>query len=79
MRKQKLVDKANLRENRNRVDYDYAVNQQVYIKNDGIHRKLDSPKQDPFPITHIFTNATVHIQRGHVNKRINIPRLEPHF
>ena len=62
IRKQKLVDKANLRENCNRVDYDYAVNQKVYIKNDGIHCKLDSPKQGPFPITHVFTNGTVRIQ-----------------
>ena len=77
--KQKLVDKANLRKNLNRVDYNYAVNQQVYTKNDGTHCKLDSPKQGPFPITDIFTNGTVRIQRGHVNERINIRRLEPHF
>ena len=79
MRKQKLVDKANLRENCNRIDYDHTVGQQVYIKNDDIHRKLDSPKQDPFPISDIFTNGTVRIQRGRVKRRINIRRLEPYF
>jgi hypothetical protein len=77
--KQKLVDRANLRENRNWIDYDYTIGQQVYIKNDGIHRKLDSPKQGPFQITDVFTNGTVRIQRGRVNERINIRRLEPYF
>ena len=79
IRKQNLVDKANLRENRNRVDYDYQINDEVYIKREGIFRKLDNPKLGPFQITDIYTNGTVRIQRGPVNERINIRRLEPHF
>jgi hypothetical protein len=79
LRKQAQVDKSNLRENRNRVDYDFQVGQQVYITKDGIHRKLDDPKLGPFPITSVYTNGTVSIQRGHVNKRINICRPEPYF
>ena len=79
IKKQKLVDKANLRENKNRIDYDYTVGQEIYIKNDGIQRKMDSPKQGPFTITEVFTNGTVRIQRGNVNERINIRRIEPHF
>ena len=73
------MDKANLRENRNRVDYDYTVGQEIYIKNDGVKRKMDSPKQGPFKITEVFTNGTVRIQRCNVNERINIRRIEPHF
>ena len=79
LRKQKLVDKANLRENKHRVDFDFQVGNKVYIKKDGIIRKLESPKLGPFEITDVFTNGTVRIQRGHVNERINIRRLEPHF
>ena len=84
LKKQKLVDKANLRENRNRVDYDYTVGHKVYIKNDGVQRKMDCPKEGPFKegpfeITDVFTNGTVRIQRGNVNERINIRRIEPHF
>ena len=70
---------ANLRENRNRIDYDYSVGQQVYIVKDGIFRKLDSPKLGPFAITETYTNGTVRIQHGRINERINIQRLEPHF
>ena len=79
LRRQKLIDKANIRENRQRIDYDYAVDQMVYVKNDGIQQKLSSPKNGPYRITDIYTNGTVRIQRGHVNERINIRRLEPHF
>ena len=79
IRKQKLVDKANLRENKNKVDFDYQKEQKVYIKNDRVQRKMDSPKQGPFLITDVFTNGTARVQRGHVNERINIRRLEPHF
>ena len=78
-KKQISVDKANLRENAKRVDYDYVVGQQVYVKNDGIQRKMDSPKSGPFVITQVFSNGTVRIQRNMVNERINIRRLEPHF
>ena len=78
-KKQKLIDKANLRENRKRIDYDYTVGQEVYIKNDGVQRKMDDPKQGPFTITDVFTNGTVRIQRGNVNEQINIRRIEPHF
>ena len=79
LRKQALVDKANLRENKKRIDYDYQAGDLVYKLKDGILRKLESPKEGPYPITEVFTNGTVRIQRGMVNERINIRRLEPHF
>ena len=78
-RKQSQIDKANLRENHKRIDYDYQPGQKVYILKDGIFRKLDSPKMGPFCITDVFTNGTVCIQHGSANEHINIRRLEPHF
>ena len=56
------MDKANLRENRNRVDYGYIVGQEVYIKN-GIQRKMDCPKQSPYKITEVFTDGLYTIVR----------------
>ena len=53
IKKQRDIDKSNLRENRRRIDYDYEVGQKIYIKNDGINRKLDCPKQGPFEITEV--------------------------
>jgi hypothetical protein len=77
-RKQRQVDLDNLRSNKSRVDFDYQPGQQVYITRDGIFRKLEGPKLGPFTITDIYTNGTVRVQRGIVNERINIRRIEPH-
>ena len=79
IRKQKAVDTANVRENARRVNHDYQIGDQVYIIADGVQRKMDSPKDGPYKITDIYTNGTVRIQRGPINERINIRRLEPHF
>ena len=79
IKKQALVDKANLRENIKRVDYDYQVNNKVYVIKDGVYRKLDALKLGPFLVTDVYTNGRVRIQRGNVNEQINIRRLEPHF
>ena len=66
----KLVDKANLRENKNRIDCDNVVVHKIYIKNDEIQRKMDCCKEGPFEITDEFTNGTVKIQCGNVNECI---------
>ena len=78
-RKQAQVDRDNLLENANRVSHDYTIGDQVYVKVDGIKRKLKNKKRGPYRITHIHTNGTVRIQKGNVNECINIHRLKPHF
>ena len=75
-RKQAQVDRDNLRENANRVSHDYAIGDQVHVKVDGIKRKLDNKT---YRIMQVHTNGTVRTQKGNVNERINIRRLEPHF
>ena len=79
LKKQMQVDKSNELENSTRIDYDYKINDQVYVKADGIQRKISTPKLGPFRITDVYTNGTVRIQKGVINERINIRRLEPHF
>ena len=79
IRKQALVDKNTLKENRKRIDYDYQIDDLVYVTKDGIFRKLDSPKKGPYPVTEVFSNGTVCIQRGAVIESISILRLKPHF
>ena len=76
-RKQSLINKSNQAENKNRVDHDYEVNDQVLIYRDGIYRKLEGPFLGPYNIVQIYTNGTVRIQRGTVTERINICRLTP--
>ena len=78
-RKQKRINYDNIRENSKRVSHDYQVGEQAYILRDGNYRKLEGDKLGPYPITAVFTNGTVRIQKGIVNERINIRRLTPHF
>ena len=78
-RKQQIINYNNKRENNKRVPHDYKVGDFVYIIKDGVYRKLEGDKLGPFPITQVFTNGTVRIQRDLVNERINIRRLTPHF
>ena len=78
-RRQNQVDNANLKENAKRIDFDYKVGQKVLVVKGGILRKSEVPYDGPYRITDVYTNGTVRIQRGTVNKRINIRRLHPYF
>ena len=78
-RKQKTIDKANVRENKGRVDYDYSIHDKVLITNKDIQRKLDSPTKGQFLIEKFHTNGTVSIKRGAVIERINIRNIKPYF
>ena len=78
-RRQLLVDQNNERENRRRLDFDYAVGQKVLLTKDGIIRKAEDKNFGPFVITQVYTNGTVRIQRGTITERMNIRRLSPYF
>merc|ERR1712127_1120551 len=78
-RRQVLVDRGNKRKNKRRIDFDYTVGQKVLLIKDGILRKAEDKKNGPYVITQVHTNGTVRIQRGTINERLNIRRLEPYF
>jgi Integrase core domain. len=78
--KQSQVDFDNARrENKCRIAYNYKVGQKVYLINTDIKRKCQAPHEGPYEITDVFTNGTVHIQKGISNERVNIRRITPHF
>ena len=79
LERQRKVDVANKRGNAKCIDYDYKVGQKAYVVITDIHRKLHGPKKGPYLITEVYTNGNIRIQRGAVNKCINIRRLERHF
>ena len=79
-KKQAQVDKDNKRENSKRVSHDYRPGEQVLVIRDGHFRKLDEPHQGPFPITDVYVNGTVRIQRSvAVSERLNIRRITPYW
>jgi hypothetical protein len=70
----------NRRENSSRISHDYKVGDKVLLKKPGKHlRKLEAPRTGPHTVTVIYTNGTLHIQKGKVNERVNIRRLFPYF
>ena len=78
-RRQALVNQGNTRENKRRVDFDYAVGLKVLLIKDGISRKAEDKNDGPYVITQVHTNGTVRIQCGTLNERLNIRRLTPYF
>jgi len=77
--RQRQTDHSKIRENNNRVDYDYKVSDKVLIRKDGILlRKAESIwRKEPWTITDVHTNRTIRIQCGTKLERINIRRVTP--
>ena len=69
----------NFRENSRRLTHDYQVGDLVYVEMNDIYCKLDYNKHGSDMITTVFTNVTVRVQWGQVNKHIDIRQLKPHF
>ena len=78
-RRQKLVDQNNVRENKNRVDFDYRTGQKVLLRKEGILRKAETRYEGPYVITEVHTNGTIRIQRGSWSERLNIRRVTPYY
>jgi hypothetical protein len=74
------MGRNNRRENVSIISHDYTVGDKVLLKKTGKHlRKLEVPRTGPHTVTAIYTNGTLHIQKGKVDERVNIRRLFPYF
>ena len=62
-------------ENSKCTPHHYQVDHFAYIIRDGVYHKLEGNKLGPYYIMEVFTNHTIQIQKGIVNKFINIRRL----
>jgi hypothetical protein len=70
----------NRRENASIIRHDYKVGDTVLLKKPGKHlRKVEAPRTGPHTVTEIYTNGTLHIQKGKLNERVDIRRLFPYF
>jgi hypothetical protein len=72
-----LIHKSNKKENKSCIPYEYKVGDQVLLETPGIHRKLSTPRTGPYPVTKMYKNGTIHIQRGIVSERVNIRQIYP--
>ena len=77
--KQKLINKSNSLENSKRLNHTYKIGNKVFLTKPGIRRKLSTPKDGPYSILKVHSNGTVKLQRGIIQEKVNIQRLEPFF
>ena len=76
-RKQEIINKSNQKENKSGIPYECKVGYQVLSEAYGILRKLSTPRTGPYPVTQVYNNGTVQIQKGIVTEQVNIRRISP--
>jgi hypothetical protein len=64
-RKQDIMNKSNQKENQNKsqIPYEYKVGDQVLLETPRILRKLSTPRAGPYPVTNVYKNGTIRIQK----------------
>ena len=80
LRKQKQINKDNIKENKSFLDYNYSVGDRV-LTTDPISKeqKLERPTDGPFIVTRVHDNGTIRMQKGAVDETMNIRRALPFF
>ena len=81
--RQHLLEASNSKENKSRLEKQYAPGEQILIILDAdecrSQPKLNAPTKGPYTITQVNTNGTFQIQRGNISETINIRRIKHYF
>jgi hypothetical protein len=64
-RKHNIINKYNQKENKNssQIPYEHKVGDQVLSETPRILRKLSTPRTGPYPVTNVYKNGTIRIQK----------------
>jgi transposase InsO family protein len=80
LRKQTMINKGVVRENKNRIPHEYTPGSKVLYTLPGILPKMDQPRTGPWEVKQVFPKSgTVSIQRKAVADRVNIRNISPFF
>jgi phage-related protein len=76
---QDLIDNFSCKENKSCIPhkYQYKVGDKVLLETHGILRKLSSSCTGTYPVTKVYKNGTIQIQKGIISERVNIRRICP--
>jgi hypothetical protein len=66
-RKQDIINKSNQKEKKTQIPYEYKVGDQVLLETPRILRKLSTPCTGPYPVTNVYKNGTIRIQKDKRN------------
>jgi hypothetical protein len=63
------MNKSNQKENKDksRIPCEYMVGDQVLLETPGILRKFSIPCTGPYPVTNVYENGTIRIQKSKSN------------
>ena len=78
LRKQQMIHRNNLNENKRRKEFDRQPGMEILIDRDIRDPKLQPYYNGPFTIQKIHTNGTVTIKKNNIYERINIRRIKPY-
>jgi hypothetical protein len=62
-RKQDIINKSNQKENKSQIPYEYMDGDQVFLETPGILWKLSTPCTGSYPVTNVYKNGTIRIQK----------------
>jgi hypothetical protein len=61
--KQDIINRSNQKQNKSRIPYEYKIGDQMLLETPGIHQKLLTPRTGPYPVTNVYKNGTIRIQK----------------
>ena len=76
-RKQKLINKGNERENKNRIDHKYKEGDKVLLKNAWKTKFNQDAYLGPYTITTVQDNRTIRAKKGRVTDTYNLRNIIP--
>ena len=76
-RKQQIIKKNNLQENKKCIPHTYEVGDLIIMSNKKA-RKMELPYRGPYAVTELFDNGTVRVLIGSVEDRVNIRHIVPY-
>jgi hypothetical protein len=70
IQKTKNISNSNqkVKENKSPIPYEYKVGDQVLLETPGISRKLSTSHAGPYPVTNVYKNGTIRIQKAKCNR-----------
>ncbi len=79
-RKQKIIDYNNSRENRNRVEHQYHVNDKVLLAADEktLAKYRINPYEGPYKVLRVNDNGTVVLRMGSIIDTVSIRNIKPY-
>ena len=77
MRKQRIIQKNNQKENSKRTPHVYQIGDKVLYRQDQRNKFGMNPWEGPYDILQVYDNGTVAFKRGAVIDKVNLRLIKP--